>query len=158
MSPPLFKVPGWPVSTELASSSSSKKSKKRKRAHDPNVSSGKLESAQVNLEKLMGTLDPADSVRRPPKKKHKGKQPTDSSERVANKKPVATTKPKDSVEKAATKDVKEPSKKPTETQLASKEKGKSKSQRPTKVDGSTNSNLTTLQNRMKNKLDGARFR
>jgi hypothetical protein len=155
MPPPLFQVPGWSVSTELSSSSSSKKSKKRKGPHDPIASSFNLESAQINLKKLMDTLD---SVRLPPKKKHKGKQSNDPSEGVVNKKPVATTPPKDSVEKAKIKDVKGRPKKPTETQPKLKEKGGSKSKYPTKVPESGEPNLTALQNRMKKKLDGARFR
>lgn len=155
--PPLFEVPGWSVLTELASSTTSKKSKKRKRPQDPNTSPEKLESAQVNLDKLMNTLDRADSARRPPKKKHKGKQPTDSSGGVANKNSSATS-PKGSVEKAKIKDDQELSKKPTETQQMHKEKGTTKSQHPTKVPDSKDPNLTVLQNRMKKKLDGARFR
>ena len=129
MSRPLFEVPGWSVSTIPASSSSSKKSKKRKRLHSDNASSEKLGSVQVNLEKLMESLERVDPVNRPPKKKHKGKK---------------------SAEK--------PSKESKGTHMGPKEKGRSKPQHPPKAVDSEDSNLTTLQNRMKKKLDGARFR
>lgn len=152
---PLFEVPGWSVPTELASSSPSKKSKKRKRPHDNDASSEKLESVQVNLEKLMGALDRADPVKRP-KKKHKGKKSTDSSEGIADNKPAAAKPPKVSIEKP--KDVRKPSKKPKGTHTAPKEKGVSKPHHSPKVADSEDPSLTTLQNRMKKKLDGARFR
>lgn len=158
MSPPLFEVPGWSVPTEPTPSSSSKKSKKRKRPHDPDASSEKFESAQVNLEKLVDTLGKVDSVKRPPKKRHKGKQLTDSSEGVADNRSTIVTPQTDFVGKANTKDVKNPSKKPTEAQKKSKEKGKSKSQHATNVADSVDPSLTTFQKGMKKKLDGARFR
>lgn len=147
---PLFEVPGWSVPTEPASSSPSKKSKKRKRPHDNDAPSEKLESAQVNLEKLMDALDP---VKRPPKKKHKGKKPTDSAEGVADNKPTAATPPKVSPEKP--KDLRKPAKKPKGTP---REKGVPKPHRSPEVAGSEGPNLTILQNRMRKKLDGARFR
>lgn len=155
MSRPLFEVPGWSVPTEPASSSlsSSKKSKKRKKLHDDDASSEKLESAQVNLEKLMGVLDRANPTKRPPKKKHKGKKSADSPEGVADNKPTAATPPKEKP-----KDVKKPSKKQKGTHTSPKEKGVSKPHRPPEVAGSEDPGLTTLQNRMKNKLGGARFR
>ncbi|KAF9782898.1 methyltransferase-domain-containing protein [Thelephora terrestris] len=158
MPPPLFEVPGWSVSAEPASSSSSKKSGKRKRPYDPDAPSEKIESAQVNLEKLVNSLGRVDSVKRPPKKKHKGKQILDSSEGVADNSPTIVTPQKDSVGKAKTKDVKKPSKKPTETLPKSKEKGKSTSQNPKDMADSAGQNLTTFQKGMKKKLDGARFR
>jgi ribosomal RNA-processing protein 8 len=157
MSPPLFQVPGWSVGTEPVSSSSSKKSKKRKRPHGLDAPSEKLESVQVNLEKLMDTLDRGDSVKGPPKKKHKGKQRMVPSEGAADNKPATAAPSSDSV-KAKTGDARKPSKKPTKSLPASKEKGKSESQYLTKVSESEDSNLTVLQNRMKKKLDGARFR
>ena len=157
MPPPLFEVPGWSVSTELASSPS-KKTKKRKRPHGSDAPSEKLESVQVNLEKLMHTLDPGESTKRPPKKKHKGKQSSDSCEGVADKKSPAAAPPKGSVKKGKIKDAREPPKKSTEARPMSKEKGESESQQPTKVINPRDPNLTTLQNRMKKKLDGARFR
>lgn len=151
---PLFDVPGWSVPTELASSPSAEKSKKRKRPHGPNASSEKLESAQVNLEKLMGTLDPPDSVKQPLRKKHKGKRQTGSFEGAANNQAAAAMRSRDSVEKGA----REPSIRSTGTRQMSKEKRKLKSQHPTRVANSGDPNLTTLQNQMKKKLDGARFR
>ena len=153
---PLFEVPGWSVPTEPASSSPPKKPKKRKRPHDNDASSEKLESAQVNLEKLMGALDRTEPVKRPPKKKHKGKKSTDSPEGVADNKPTAATPPKVSPEEP--KDVRKPSKKPKGTRTAPKEKGVSKPHHSPKVADSEDPGLTTLQNRMKKKLDGARFR
>ena len=150
---PLFDVPGWSVPTEPASSSPSKKSKKRKRPHDNDASSEKLESIQVNLEKLIGALDQTGRVKRPPKKKHKGKKSTDSLEGVADNKPTTATPPKVSPERP--KDVRKPSKKPKGTP---KEKGVSKPHHSPKVADSEEPSLTTLQNRMKKKLDGARFR
>ena len=150
---PLFEVPGWSVPTEPAPSSPSKKSKKRKRPHDNDAPSEKLESAQVNLEKLMGALDRPDRVKRPPKKKHKGKKSTDSSEGITNNKPTAATPPKVSPEKP--KDVRKPPKKPKGTP---KEKGVSKPHHSPEVADSRGPSLTTLQNRMRKKLDGARFR
>jgi ribosomal RNA-processing protein 8 len=149
MPPPLFDVPGWSVSTEPAPS---KRSKKRKRPNDSNASSDKLESAQVNLDKLMGTLDRVDPVKRPPKKRHKGKKSTDTPEGVADNKPTASTPLKDSLEKVKMADMKKPSKR---THQLPKEKGNHTPQHPTKV---ADPGLTTLQNRMKKKLDGARFR
>jgi len=155
--PRLFEVPGWSVPVEPSPSSSSKRPKKRKRPHDHDAPE-KLESVQVNLEKLMDTLERADSVKRPPKKKHKGKKSAGSSERVVDNEPTAATPLKASPEKAQPKDVKKPSKKPKGTHATHKEKGTSKPQRPTKVAGSGDPNLTTFQNQMKKKLDGARFR
>jgi len=157
MPPPLFDIPGWSVPTEPSSSSSSKKSRKRKKPHDDDASSGKLESAKVNLDKLMGTLDRADPVKRPPRKKHKGKKSAGSLEGATDN-DSATAPPKPPPEKTERKDVKKPSKKPKGTQTTPKEKGRSRPQHPPKVADSADPNLTTLQNRMKKKLDGARFR
>jgi len=157
----LFEVPGWSVSTEPLSPSPSKKSKKRKRPHDNDGSSEKLESAQVNLDKLMKTLERADSVTRPQKKKHKGKKSTGPPGGVADNKSAAATPPKASPEKARpndVKDVKKLSKKPKGKHVTPKEKGVSKPDHPPKATDSGDPNLTTLQNRMKRKLDGARFR
>lgn len=154
MSPPLFEVPGWSVSTEPVSPSSSKKSKKRKRPHDPNASE-KLESAHVNLEKLMDTLDRG---KRPPRKKHKGKKSTDSSG-VADNKPNAITPQEISPEKAKIEDAEKPSKKQKgRTHTVAKEKGKYKAEHHPTPTVSEDPSLTTLQNQMKKKLDGARFR
>jgi ribosomal RNA-processing protein 8 len=152
---PLFEVPGWSVPTEPTSSSPSKKSRKRKRPHDDDASE-KLGSAQVNLEKLMGALDRAGPVKRPPKKKHKGKKSTDSSEEITDNKPTAATSPK--VYPNKPKDVRKPSKKPKGVHKTPKEKGVSKPHHSPKVADSEDPSLTTLQNRMKKKLDGGRFR
>lgn len=154
----LFEVPGWSVAAEPLPPSSSKKSKKRKRPHDGDGSSEKLESAQVNLDKLMDTLERVDSVKRPPKKRHKGKKPAGSSEGTVNNESAAAVPPKASSGRAKLKDVKKPSNKPKGTQTTPKEKGGSKPQHSPKVADSVGSNLTTLQNQMKKKLDGARFR
>jgi ribosomal RNA-processing protein 8 len=154
----LFDVPGWSVPTEPLSLSSSKQSKKRKRPHGTDASSEKLESAQVNLDKLMDTLERADPTKRPPKKKHKGKKSTDSAEGVADNKFAAATLPKASSKKAKLKDVKGSSGEPKGTHTTSKEKGIPKPHHPPKTTDSVDPNLTTLQNRMKKKLDGARFR
>ena len=154
----LFEVPGWPVPTEPVPSSSAKKPKKRKRPHDNDGSSEKLESAQVNLDKLMDTLERADPVKRPPRKKYKGKKPMGSLEEAADNKPTTAVPPKAFPEKAKLKDVKKPSNRPKGMQTTPKEKGGSKPQNSPKVADSVNSNLTTLQNQMKKKLDGARFR
>ena len=151
----LFEVPGWPVPTEPVPSSSAKKPKKRKRPHDNDGSSEKLESAQ---DKLMDTLERADPVKRPPRKKHKGKKPMDSSEGDADNKPTTAAPPKAFPEKAKLKDVKKPSNRPKGMQTTPKEKGGSKPQHSPKVADSVDSNLTTLQNQMKKKLNGARFR
>jgi ribosomal RNA-processing protein 8 len=147
----LFDVPGWSVPTE-PSLSSSKKSKKRKRPRD-DASSEKLESVQVNLEKLMDTLDPA---KRPPKKKHKGKGSAGSS-KTANK-PAAAASLDASLEKAKLKDAEKPSNKSKGAHTTPKEKGIPKPHNPPGVADSVDPSLTTLQNRMKKKLDGARFR
>ena len=155
---PLFEVTGWSVETEPTPSSSSKKSKKRKRSQDPDAPSEKLESAQVNLEKLMDTLHQGDLVKRPPRKKYKEKQLIDSSKKVVGDKPAVATPSKGSAEVVKPKDVRKPSKKPKETLQTSKEKGKYKPQDPTKVGDSAESNLTALQKGMRKKLDGARFR
>jgi ribosomal RNA-processing protein 8 len=155
MSPPLFEVPGWSVSTEPVSPSSSKKSKKRKRPHDPNASD-KLESAHVNLEKLMDTLD---RVKRPPRKKHKGKKSTDSSGGDADNKPTVITPQEISPEKAQVEDAEKPSKKRKGgTHTVAKEKGKYKAEHHPTSTVSEDASLTTLQNQMKKKLNGARFR
>jgi hypothetical protein len=156
MSRPFFEVPGWSVPAELASSSPPKKSKKRKRLYGDDAPEEKLKSARLRLEKLMDVLDRADPVKRPPKKKHKGKKSTDSSEEVANNKPTAATPPKVSPEKP--KDVRKPSKKPKGSHTTPTEKGVSKPHHSPKVADSEDQSLTTLQNRMKKKLDGARFR
>ena len=147
----LFDVPGWSVPTE-PSSSSSKKSKKRKRPRD-DASSEKLESVQVNLEKLMDTLDP---MKRPPKKKHKGKKSAGSSE--TTNKPAAAALPEASLEKAKLKNAEKPSNKSKGPHTTLKEKGVPKPHDPPEVADSVDPSLTTLQNRMKKKLGGARFR
>ena len=158
MPPPLFEVPGWSVQTEPVSSSPSKKANKRKRPHDGDAPPEKLESAQVNLEKLMEVFDRTDQIKQPPKKRHKGKKSAGLSEGVADNKPLATTPPKAPPEKAKPNDVKKHSKKPKETHTSPKEKGTSKPHHPPKVAGSEDPGLTKLQNRMRKKLDGARFR
>jgi ribosomal RNA-processing protein 8 len=148
----LFDVPGWSVPTE-PSSSSSKKSKKRKRPRD-DASSEKLESVQVNLEKLMDTLDPA---KRPPKKKHKGKGSAGSS-KLQPTSPLLPPRADASLEKAKLKDAEKPSNKSKGAHTTPKEKGIPKPHNPPGVADSVDPSLTTLQNRMKKKLDGARFR
>ena len=154
----LFEVPGWSVPTEPSSSSSSKKSRKRKRPHDDDASSGKLESARVNLDKLMDTLERADPVKRPSKKRHKGKASTGPPEGIADDEPAVVKPPKASPVKAELKDVRKPPKQRKGRQAKPEEKGRSRPQHPPKVADSVDPNLTTLQNRMKQKLDGARFR
>jgi len=151
---PLFQVPGWSVSTEPASSSSSKKSKKRKRPHDHDA----LDGFESDLQKHIDALGRAIAAKQPPKKKHKGKRSKDSSEGVADNKPTAATPPKASSKKAKPKDVRTPSKKSKGTHPAPKEKGTSEKHRHPKVADSEDPGLTTLQNGMKKKLDGARFR
>ena len=158
--PHLFEVPGWSVDvpTEPLPSSSSKKSKKRKRPHDNDAPSEKLESAQVNLEKLMGTIEWIDPVKRPPKKRHKGKRATGSSEGVPDNTSAAATRSKASPDGLKSKDMRKPSNKPKGTQKIPKEKGRSQLQHLPKVVDSVDPDLTKLQNQMKKKLDGARFR
>ena len=154
----LFDVPGWSVPTEPSSSSSSKKSRKRKRPHDNDESSGKLESAHVNLDKLMKTLERADPVKRPPRKKHKGKKSTGSPEGVVGDESAAASPPKAAPKKAELRDTMKPPKKSKGPHTTPKEKGGFRPQHPPKGADSVDPNLTTLQNRMKKKLDGARFR
>src|ERR1700742_4865957 len=89
----LFEVPGWSVPTE-PSSSSSKKSRKRKRPRDNDGSLGKLESAQVNLDKLMDTLERAGPVKQPPKKRHKGNKSIGPPEGVMDDESPAAAHPK----------------------------------------------------------------
>ena len=72
--------------------------------------------------------------------------------------PTTAALPKAAPERAELKDLKKPSKKPKGTQITPKEKGRSKPQHPPKAADPADQNLTTLQNRMKKKLDGARFR
>lgn len=158
MPPPLFEVPGWDVQMEPTPSSSSKNAKKRKRPHDNDALPEKLESAQVNLEKLMDVFDRTDPIKRPPKKKHKGKKSAGLSKGVADNKPPVATPPKASPEKAKPDDVKKLSKKKKETHTSPKEKGTPKPHHPPKVSDSEDLGLTKLQNRMRKKLDGARFR
>jgi len=106
----------------------------------------------------MKTLEQADSATRPPKKKHKGKKSTGPSVGVADNRSTAATPPKAFPEKAELKDVKKLSKKPKGKHAVPKEKGVSEPDRSPKVADSKDPNLTTLQNRMKRKLGGARFR
>jgi len=106
----------------------------------------------------MDTLERADPVKRPPKKKHKGSKSTGLPEGFAVDDSVAPAPPKPPPVKAELKDVRKPSKQLKGTQRTPKEKGGSKPQYPPKVADSVDPNLTTLQNRMKKKLDGARFR
>lgn len=158
MPPPLFEVEGWTIPTEPTSSSSSKKAKKRKRSHDNDAPPENLESDVVDLEKLMDVFDRTDPIKQPPKKKHKGKKSAGLSEAVADNRPPTATPPKASPEKAKPNHVKKPSKEPKETLTSPKEKGVPKPHHPPKAASSGDPGLTGLQNRMRKKLDGARFR
>ncbi|EGO01861.1 hypothetical protein SERLA73DRAFT_177408 [Serpula lacrymans var. lacrymans S7.3] len=160
----LFEVPGWSLPSAPVTSSSQSTSKKRKRPADDGH---KLESATVNLDKLMKTLEGKDSVSSQASKKKKktqkanvgGKQSRPSKEsNMKQSSPVAKSTARQDIPHNPDKD----------SRKGKKNKNKSKPdvtvppKKPsTKIDVSLShddSSLTTLQKGMKGSLDGARFR
>ena len=164
----LFQVPGWSVPSAPVPDELGQSSKKRKRPHstDPH----KLESAQINIEKLTSKLkhiSPEVGVRENDrlfrsseghsaesgKKKHKKK----SSDVQKDSVPQQSSPSKEATDSGANK---------SQSTLPPKKKAKSKHPEslPTKTSPAANGNmpssmdLTTLQKRLKDKLEGARFR
>jgi ribosomal RNA-processing protein 8 len=148
----LFDVPGWTMSSEPVKEAAST-SKKRKRPVDHDDE--KFASAQVNLDKLMETLKGGeDSHGKPKRKRQKGKklEKGTEDEKTDRKKDSSPERKKGEKDRAAPsqKKPKEKKQKAADTHLIVTRADPESTPAP--------GGLTIFQNRMKQSLDGARFR
>lgn len=163
----LFDIPGWTVSAPPLAESSRHVSKKRKR---PASDGDKLQSAEVNLEKLVKRLKgKGDAETRGSKGKEKekaGKKTEMKREKKSKAQTVDTEVKKKTISRpmplkamdrtsiSSERPAKRQKTKPVVTEASSRS-----SLSPTKkVDGDSTDGLTALQKGMKQSLDGARFR
>ena len=158
----LFEVPGWSVSSTLASASTSRVSKKRKRPGS-NPESGR--STEVNLEKLVKKLHTQKSTdianSRTTKNRHKNK----GKKRIRD---AALSKAEDDTfersadEATSTLKLATPhdtlNKKSTSPTVVSKKKEANKIGKDGPSTPGVIEDLTAMQKVMKQSLDGARFR
>lgn len=172
----LFEVPGWSVKAAPVREESQQVSKKRKRPS----SHTQMESAEVNVEKLMARLanaHPEVTSTQTPESKKRKKTPRqkDASKVGAEGTKAQPTMPSRASEKikqssdngvgTATKSAESKPKKKAAASAKTKNAADSSSTQPSVstpiADGQRaqkNSNLTALQKSMKESLDGARFR
>lgn len=170
---PLFDIPGWSVSAPPVTESSTHVSKKRKR---PSSDSLKLQSAEVNLEKLVKRLKDKSSVEveggQSSKKRGKTSDagPSKKTERkrdkeikaksgdVGEKKLIPRPKPTKGSEKSSVASP-GPTKKVNVRLLSTEPSAAPTTTSATKKGGHSHvPTLTPLQQGMKQSLDGARFR
>ena len=172
----LFEVPGWNVPGGPSSDSGSRKRKRPSSV--PKKSPEKLQHAEMNIDKLMKTLDnnnkasptESSSKRGQKAKKVNGRQATKSETRKSS---FADNEDRESIEfKSKSKKRSKREGYSTEKNLrkagnvkeASQTPGKTQATLATDTPGATGegndtgANLTTLQRKMKQSLDGARFR
>lgn len=164
----LFDIPGWSVSAPPVAESSQQVSKKRKR---PASDSDKLQSAEVNLEKLVKRLKGKGTDTKSVGK-GKGKEKADKKKEVKQAKKSKAQRAADAESEAKKKTISRPmplkaidkdsitSERPAKrqrTKLAVAEASSTPSP-VKKVDGGSTDGLTALQKGMKQSLDGARFR
>ncbi|KAH7916100.1 methyltransferase-domain-containing protein [Hygrophoropsis aurantiaca] len=166
----LFEVPGWSVPSAPVSEISQSTSKKRKR---PVPQDGdKLQSAEVNLDKLMRKLagDSKDLDKQAPKKKKtKHEKPHVENPQGNGHKSVVVNAKKGKGKTSLNSNAHTPETPDKKSDAPAKKKkdGKSRAVNHASKDGSTaeppvastsQSGLTSLQKGMKDSLDGAKFR
>lgn len=170
----LFEVPGWTVPGGPSSDSGSRKRKRP--SSTPKKSSEKLQHAEMNIEKLMKTLEDkaspaASSSKRGQKaKKINGRQ---ASKLETRKSSVANNEDREPIEsksKSKKRSMRESTSsaqafgKDSQVMKDSQKPGKTQvtlardAPRATGEGNDAEANLTTLQRKMKQSLDGARFR
>ena len=177
----LFEVPGWsvPSAAPMAPSSSSSHSKKRKRpTGDKHQDADKISTAAANVEQLIAKLGSgADGEKETPKNK-KQKTKAKANPKAQEPKTSVQKKERSTSKQQQTKSTKHSVQEPsdeTSPSLSSSPKGKGKQSKPrdkrkdagapskatvadTEASPDTHSSLTALQSKMKNSLEGARFR
>ena len=162
----LFDVPGWalPQAPVSESSTTASNSRKRKRPDTDSIAEKKSRSAEANFEKIVKTLTgktSSSSISKKEKKKGKDKDSKkstleDRKKLISHPMPLKTGAERRSesssslppAKKVKTKHEKTAS----EESLVKPNKGKEKE------DAQSNEGLTSLQKRMKESLEGARFR
>lgn len=172
-----FSVPGWSVPATPIKEQSTQVSKKRKR---PASESRNVESAAINIEKIMSKLTnslPEETRKgkeiatklhdKPAAKKQKRKQSQTSADHHEKQKadvPASKTKPAPKKPKKAIHDEQPASRPSAKQSKKAKAKGPVDSSTsepittPTKQKVPSDTGLTTLQKTMRDKLGGARFR
>jgi ribosomal RNA-processing protein 8 len=161
----LFQVPGWSMPAAPVSALSQSTSKKRKRPATQEVD--KVQSVEVNLDKLMQKLGRDHEDEQGPKKKKSkhGKTPQGMDTRDESATSSKGKKKNPSSLGVVALSVAESSKPPTKVKQKKKkkpvaEKASSSEQQPRNTSPAADgvSGLTSLQKGMKESLDGARFR
>ncbi|KAK7695545.1 hypothetical protein QCA50_000181 [Cerrena zonata] len=170
----LFQVPGWSVPSAAPMVSAG--SNKRKRPSGDKADADKISSAAVNVEQLIAKFGSGDGVADTPKKKQRTRAKGQEPKGVVPKREPQTSKqkgkgPRKPVQEQSA-DASEPApplpspsskskgkqSKPKDKRKDSETPSKAKAQANTDVGVETQSNLTSLQSKMKNSLEGARFR
>lgn len=169
----LFQVPGWSVPSAAPMVSAG--SNKRKRPTGDKADADKISSAAVNVEQLIAKFGSGDGVADTPKKKQrtraKGQGPngvipkeqqTSKQKGKGPRKPVReqsadASEPAPPLPSPSSKSKGKQSK-PKDKRKDSETLSKAKAQTNTDVGVEAQSNLTSLQSKMKNSLEGARFR
>lgn len=167
---PLFDVPGWTVASEPVKEPATTTSKKRKRPVDHDED--KVSAVQMNLDKLMDTLKEGGegSHEKSKRKRNKGRKSDNEARKavVEDKQPKHAERRQDPSlqKKKGEQDIvpdEAPSKKLRERKKT--KKGDPDAQPAVNTDNTKGivgipppGGLTTFQNRMKQSLDGARFR
>ncbi|KAK1236704.1 25S rRNA (adenine645-N1)-methyltransferase [Marasmius sp. AFHP31] len=162
----LFDVPGWslPQAPVAESSTNASNSRKRKRPDTDSISEKKTRSTEVNLERIVKTLTGKSSSSSISKKEKKKKKDKDSNKITAEdrKKLISHPMPlQTGIERRSESSSSLPPAKKAKTKhekttsqesLVKPDKGKGKE------DTQSKEGLTSMQKRMKESLEGARFR
>ena len=167
---PLFEIPGWSISSDPVVETRDHVSRKRKR---PSANTDRLESMEVNLEKLVkrfkgssetnedrnggreGVENAGSSVRH----KRQVRRRTRADDIEERKKSISLPKPLKATSMDADMIIVSPQTKPFKKRWSAADSSPLKKVSPTKKrDSSATPRLTSLQKGMKRSLDGARFR
>ncbi|KAF9469016.1 methyltransferase-domain-containing protein [Collybia nuda] len=163
-----FDIPGWTVSTSpVAESSQTKVSKKRKR---PPNDSDKLQSAEINLDKLVrklkwkdgtDTRSPGGSEKKKVSRKAEMKREKKSKVQMVDsetkKKTISRPMPLKAVDRTSVSSER-PAKRQKMKPVVIEASSTSSLSTTKNADGGSSTGLTALQKGMKQSLDGARFR
>ncbi|KAL0582012.1 25S rRNA (adenine645-N1)-methyltransferase [Marasmius crinis-equi] len=161
---PLFDVPGWSLSQDpVAESSTTPNSRKRKRPDNESVSEKKTRTAEVNLEKIVKTLTGKGSSSSVLKKekKEKGKKGNKKAGAEDKKKMISHPMPlKGAIEKRneSTSSLPPAKKAKTKHEKTPSQESLVKPNKGDKEVSQSGGGLTSLQERMRQNLEGARFR
>jgi ribosomal RNA-processing protein 8 len=153
----LFEVPGWSVKTAPVPEQSQQVSKKRKR---PNSHRDDIQSAEVNIEKLMAKLANKELEGSPPapkKRKNAQNQYQAAPSTAERRREGKTAQNPDTPSVLPSLKTKKEEKKKQKVDPSPNLPAKA-IQLPPKVPTPSNTHLTLLQKSMRDSLDGARFR